>query len=137
VVLLGKVHAMRPSGPTNAFGRRLTLCGLHARPMPMRTAAGLPPSCRTCTRVARLRPPGRPANISADLALLREALDIAAVDWAHSRHGSAPAQRLGGGDVPERDRHGIDSNSATNAGRPRCGPPPPAEIILERLLRLA
>ena len=67
------VHALRPDGLPDPFGRRITLCGTYA--------AGIRPPygplyehgrrhCRTCDRIVGGHPPPRPIDPPRDLAVL-------------------------------------------------------------------
>ncbi|MUH50362.1 MAG: hypothetical protein F2789_04055 [Actinobacteria bacterium] len=80
--LSGKAHALRPAGITERGERRLTLCGLLARPVNRAFHRTAVEACRTCARVEELRPSARAIRPSADLAALRLFLDRAAVDVA-------------------------------------------------------
>jgi hypothetical protein len=81
-----KQHAMRPAGVIDATGRRLTLCGLLGRAAPYGFVESLDRSCRTCAKVARIRPPARAVRPASDLAALRSLLDVAAVEMSRSDH---------------------------------------------------
>ena len=76
----GRAHAMRPAGITELGERRLTLCGVLARPTIRSFYRVASDSCLTCGRVERVRPSARAVRPSADLAALRALLDRAAVD---------------------------------------------------------
>jgi hypothetical protein len=78
--LVGRAHAMRPAGIAETGERRLTLCGLLARPVIRSFHAKSDDSCLTCARVERARPSARAVRPSADLAALRYLLDRAAVE---------------------------------------------------------
>ncbi len=80
--LAGRAHAMRPSGIAETGERRLTLCGLLARPVNRAFYQSAAESCLTCTRVERLRPSARAVRTSTDLAALRYLLDRAGVEVA-------------------------------------------------------
>ncbi|MCU1388236.1 MAG: hypothetical protein JWL72_1574, partial [Ilumatobacteraceae bacterium] len=81
----GKLHAMRPAGITDVRGRRLTLCGLLARPVTRDFAPGREESCLTCELVTRVRPSARPIRLTEDLAALRSLIDVAAVEMSRSQ----------------------------------------------------
>jgi len=83
--LYGRKHAMRPSGIAELGERRLTLCGLMARPVARNFHRTSPESCLTCKRVENLRPSARAVRPSADLAALRALLDRAAVETSRTR----------------------------------------------------
>lgn len=89
-ILQGRAHAMRPAGITERGERRLTLCGLLARPVTRPFDSGGHESCRTCAAVERVRPPARPIRLSPDLAALRSLLDQAAVEACRSPRSKYP-----------------------------------------------
>lgn len=78
--LAGRAHAMRPAGIAETGERRLTLCGLLARPVNRSFHHSAMDSCLTCARVERLRLSARAVRTSADLASVRYLLDRAAVE---------------------------------------------------------
>ena len=82
--IAGKLHAMRAAGISDTTGRRLTLCGLLARPSPREFHPSLDGTCLTCARVRAIRPPARPSRPSDDLAALRSLLDVAAIEMSRS-----------------------------------------------------
>jgi hypothetical protein len=86
--LAGQAHAMRPAGLAERGERRLTLCGLLARPVCRSFHRTAKNACLTCASVERIRPSARTVRPSADLAALRHLLDLAAVEMSRS-----PAQR--------------------------------------------
>jgi hypothetical protein len=86
--LAGHAHAMRPAGIAERGERRLTLCGLLARPVARSFHRTAKDSCLTCAAVERVRPSARAVRPSADLAALRFLLDAAAVEASRS-----PSQR--------------------------------------------
>ncbi|MEI7617608.1 MAG: hypothetical protein WCK14_03230 [Actinomycetota bacterium] len=94
--LFGKAHAMRPAGMSELGERRLTLCGVLARPVIRTFHRTAPDACLTCVRVERVRPSARPVRTSSDLAALRALLDDAAVEVsrAPSRQTKSPQQLL-------------------------------------------
>ena len=83
--LQGKAHAMRPAGVAEMGERRLTLCGLLARPVHRSYHGSTHDACLTCARVERLRPSARAVRTSADLAALRYFLDVAGVEMSRNR----------------------------------------------------
>lgn len=83
--LQGKAHAMRPAGIAEIGERRLTLCGLMARPVNRSFHHNAQDACLTCTRVEHLRPSARAVRTSADLAAVRYYLDVAAVELSRNR----------------------------------------------------
>ena len=83
--LYGRKHAMRPSGIAELGERRLTLCGLLARPVARNFHRTSPESCLTCKRVENVRPSARAVRPSADLAALRALLDRAAVETSRTQ----------------------------------------------------
>ena len=92
--LSGKAHAMRPAGITERGERRLTLCGLLARPVNRSFHRSAADACLTCARVERLRPSARAVRTSADLAALRYLLDLAAVEISRrERHRTRTDQQ--------------------------------------------
>jgi hypothetical protein len=78
--LEGRAHAMRPSGIAERGERRLTLCGVLARPVSRSFHGTAPDSCLTCVRVEKARPSARAVRPSTDLAALRSLLDVAAIE---------------------------------------------------------
>jgi hypothetical protein len=68
-------HALRPAGMSERGERRITLCGVLARPVPRRFGKSAHDACRTCARVEAIRPSARAIRTSADLAALRAILD--------------------------------------------------------------
>jgi hypothetical protein len=83
--VIGKLHALRPAAVPRPNGQRLTLCGAYAFPGRERFSPVRPRACLTCAKVARLRPSGRPVQVSSDLARMREVLDRAATDRARGQ----------------------------------------------------
>ena len=96
-LMQGRAHAMRPAGIAERRERRLTLCGLLARPVTRPFDAGANDSCLTCAAVERVRPSARPIRLSPDLAALRSLLDQAAVEVCRSprsKHPVRPADQI-------------------------------------------
>ena len=79
----GKLHAMRPAGLSQSGDRRITLCGLLARPIPPPFWSPHERSCRTCAAVSELRPSARAIRPSADLAAIRTLIDHITADLSH------------------------------------------------------
>jgi hypothetical protein len=83
----GKIHALRPAGIAGRGEKRATLCGIRRSPNGrLFVPSDSPNVCRTCARVADLRPPARAVRPSSDLAAYRAQLDAIAVRL--SRHGA-------------------------------------------------
>jgi len=87
-----RVHALRPAARSDRRGRRLTLCGILARPNGRPFGPVHPVACLTCSAVRRIRPPGQPILPSQELATIRAILEDAGV-WLDRRRrtGSLPA----------------------------------------------
>jgi hypothetical protein len=79
-----RVHALRPAARSDRRGRRLTLCGILARPNGRPFGPAHPVACLTCSAVRRLRPPRQPVLPSQELATLRAILEDAGV-WLDRR----------------------------------------------------
>ncbi|MGE0512211.1 MAG: hypothetical protein AB7Q42_25150 [Acidimicrobiia bacterium] len=71
----GKLHALRPAGVADGFGRRASLCGCLAAPRGQPFATIHPRSCMVCAAVAERRPIAQPLAPSEQLATLRAYLD--------------------------------------------------------------
>jgi hypothetical protein len=96
-LVTGRPHALRPSGIVDGQRRRLTLCGLLASATPGRFEAMEARACKTCARVASIRPPGRPVQVSEELAALRSVIDALGVELsrrllAQQQSGSRPTE---------------------------------------------
>ena len=87
-LVTGKSHALRPAGIVDVRRRRLTLCGLLAAAVPGRFVPTDERACKTCARVAAIRPSARPVQVSEELAALRAVIDAVSVEL--SRRPVAP-----------------------------------------------
>ena len=71
-------HALRPDGPADNRGRRPTLCGTTAQPLPVRRHFDIEPTstptCTTCRHIAQRHPLPRPIDPPAELARLKHLL---------------------------------------------------------------
>jgi hypothetical protein len=86
----GKIHALRPADMAGPGEKRATLCGIRRSPNGrLFVPSDAPHVCRTCARVADLRPAARAVRPSSDLAAYRAQLDAIAVRLGH--HGVAAA----------------------------------------------
>ena len=87
---------MRPSGIAERGERRLTLCGVLARPVSRSFHGTASDSCLTCVRVEKVRPSARAVRPSTDLAALRSFLDVASIEVSKtpSRRSKTDAQLL-------------------------------------------
>jgi hypothetical protein len=83
----GKLHALRPAGIADQFGRRASLCGCLASPRGRPFATIHPESCSVCAAVAENRPIAQPLAPSEQLATLRAYLDASAVLLARTTRG--------------------------------------------------
>jgi hypothetical protein len=93
----GRSHALRPSGRSDADGRRPTLCGAMARPTTGLYFALEPNGCKVCAVVERIRPSRRTPQPSRELAHLRAILDDAGAWMNRSDHrdGHIPGSARG------------------------------------------
>jgi hypothetical protein len=83
--LLGRyrVHALRPAGYAELGEKRATLCGIKRAPSGRAFQLGPEGStCKTCIKIARLRPARRALRPSSDLAAYKAQLDAVAVRLA-------------------------------------------------------
>lgn len=85
-----RAHALRPAGMSERGERRITLCGVLARPVPRPFWPLADNACKTCANVERLRPSARAMRTSADLAALRAILDDVGAELSRS---VPPSQR--------------------------------------------
>jgi hypothetical protein len=80
-----RAHALRPAGMSERGERRITLCGVLARPIPTPFGRYAPNACKTCARVETMRPSARPIRVSADLAAFRAILDDVGVQLSRGQ----------------------------------------------------
>ena len=85
-----KSHALRLAGMSERGDRRITLCGVLARPTPRPFWAAESAACRTCAAVEHRRPSARAIRPSADLAAMRALLDDVSAELSRSPN---PPQR--------------------------------------------
>jgi hypothetical protein len=83
--LESRIHALRPAGVSERGDRRITLCGVLARPSPRPFWAPHSTACQTCAKVEDLRPSARPIRPSADLAAMRSILDDVASELSRTK----------------------------------------------------
>ena len=83
----GKLHALRPAGVADRFGRRASLCGCLASPRGRPFATIDTRSCSVCATVAERRPIAQPLAPSEQLATLRAYLEAAAVLLSRTTRG--------------------------------------------------
>ncbi len=87
-LVTGRPHALRPAGVVDGRRRRLTLCGLLAAAIPGRFVPTFERSCKTCARVAAIRPSARPVQVSEELAALRAVIDAISVELSRTPPGT-------------------------------------------------